>query len=128
MLDQPMHGSNQPRGVDWCRVPTLSCFSLTLGVDLLPRLFDQLEPLVSSVRIGTDPRIDIEQSAQCASRVGNNTNVDGKNFADFPWIFLYVNRARFGLDPRLRKIAVLANQPAANCEQQIGFAPNRQVE
>jgi hypothetical protein len=52
-------------------------------------------------------------------------DVDGEYFADLPGIFLDVNAASFRFDHRLRQVAILADQPAADGEQQIRLAPNR---
>ena len=128
LLDQPIHGAGKPGRVDWGCVPALFDPSFQIGVHLFLGFFDATEPLVSSVRVRDKPWIKIEQSAERAPRVGDNSQIDGEHFADLPRIFLDVNAARLGLDHRIWQVAILADQSAADGEQQIGLAPNRQIE
>ncbi len=63
LFDQPIHGSGKPCRVDWRCVPALFDPSFQFGVHLFLGFFDAIEPLVSSVRVRGDSRIDIEQRA-----------------------------------------------------------------
>ena len=75
-----------------------------------------------------DFRIAFDQRLERALGVGDDADIDGKNFADLPGIFFDVDDFCRRFDDRFGDVAIFADQAATDGDDHVGLAPDRQIE